>query len=474
MSPVKAATLQGTEATLADSDVQRLSSQLHGSLHLSGSEGYEESRTLWNAMIDRRPALIVQAADASDVVSAVNFARQHQLLLAVRGGGHNIAGNAVCQGGLMIDLSRMNSVRVDRDKRRASVGPGALLGDLDRETQSFGLATPLGINSTTGVAGLTLGGGFGWLSRKYGMTIDCLVSAEVVTADGRLLTTSADQNADLFWALRGGGGNFGVVTTFEFQLYPVGPQVYSGLVVFPFQQAKQALQRYRQFVASMPDELSVWFVTRQAPPLPFLPQSIHGKEVAVFALCYAGRPEDGERAAKPVLEFGDPVGQHLGVQPYTAWQSAFDPLLTKGARNYWKSHNFSHLPDGAIDTLVEYASKLPSPQCEIFIGLIGGQTTRVAPDAMAYSHRDTVYVLNVHGRWEQPADDAKVVAWAREFFQASAPYATGGVYVNFMTGEETDRVRAAYGPNYQRLAATKQKYDPSNLFRLNQNVPPRA
>lgn len=474
MGSIEFVNQQGTRTAVDVAQIQQLRSQLQGRLIEPVDKGYDEARSIWNAMIDRRPAAVVQAARATDVMAAVTFARQRNLLLAVKGGGHNIAGNAVCEGGLMLDLSGMRSVRVEPERRRAYVEPGALLGDFDREAQAFGLATPLGINSTTGVAGLTLGGGFGWLSRKYGMTVDNLLSAEVVLADGKQVRASASENPDLFWAIRGGGGNLGVVTLFEFQLHPVGPEVYSGLVVFPFSQAKQVLTRYREFATKMPEDLSVWFVTRRAPPLPFLPQSVHGTGIAAFAICYAGDPKEGERAARPVLGFGDPIGRHLGAQPYAAWQTAFDPLLTKGARNYWKSHNFKSLSDGALDTLIEYAGKLPGPQCEIFIGMLGGQAMRAAaPDAMAYSQRDAMYIMNVHGRWDQPADDAKVIGWARDFFRDSAPYATGGVYVNFMTAEEKDRVAAAYGPNYKRMVDLKRRYDPTNLFRMNQNVIPR-
>lgn len=388
------------------------------------------------------------------------------------GGGHNIAGNAVCDDGLMIDLSPMNGVQVDPATRRASVGPGCTLADVDAAVQSHGLATPLGINSTTGVAGLTLGGGFGWLSRKFGMTIDNLIAAEVVTADGRLLHASDAEHADLFWGLRGGGGNFGIVTRFEFQLHTIGPDVLSGLIVFPFDQAKPVITQFARFTETMPDELSVWMVTRKAPPLPFLPAEAHGKEMVALALCYAGDPREGEKLVAPLRGFGTVLGEHVGVQPYVAWQQAFDPLLTKGARNYWKSHNFARLSDGAIDAIIEYAGKLPSPQCEIFIGTIGGQTARVSPEAMAYSSRDAHYVMNVHGRWESADEDAHCIAWAREFFAASQPFASSGAYINFLTQDETDRISFAYGATYDRLVALKKKYDPANFFRMNQNIKP--
>lgn len=464
--------LDGKTEMLGQDIVDAFAQQLRGQLLREGDKGYDEARQIWNAMIDRRPALIARCVGGADVIQSVQFAKKTNLLVAVRGGGHNIAGNAVCDGGLMIDLSPMKSVQVNPDTRRAFVEPGATLGEFDQAAQAFGLATPLGINSTTGVAGLTLGGGFGWLSRKYGMSIDNLISADVVTADGKLLRASADQNPDLFWAIRGGGGNYGVVTSFEFELHSVGPEIYGGLVVYPADQAKSLLTQYRQFVETIPEELNVWVVLRKAPPLPFLPQEVHGRDVVVFPFCYAGDTGKGQGLLDPLRGFGKAYGEHSGPMPFAAWQQAFDPLLTPGARNYWKSHNFTELNDGAIDSVIEYARKLPSPQCEIFIGLLGGQTARVAPDAMAYSSRDTKFVLNVHGRWETPSEDQRVITWARDFFNASAPYATGSVYVNFLTQEETDRVGAAYGSNYKRMVELKKKYDPTNLFRLNQNIKP--
>ncbi len=472
MAGLQVATRTGTHVTIDETRLEELSTAFRGRLLREGDDGYDDARQIWNAMIDRRPSLIARCEGAADVMQALAFGREQGLLIAVRGGGHNIAGNAVCDGGLMIDLSLMNSVRIDPEARLAQVGPGATLGDFDQEAQAFGLATPVGINSTTGVAGLTLGGGFGWLSRKYGLTIDNLTSADVVIASGELLRASADENEDLFWAIRGGGGNFGIVTNFEFQLQRVGPELLSGLIVFPFEQAKSILTQYRDFVESMPEDLNVWAIARKAPPLPFLPAEVHGTEVIVLAILYAGDVEEGQKLVEPLRTFGNPQGEHLGPQPFAAWQQAFDPLLTPGARNYWKSPNFTELSDGAIDTIIEYAGKLPSPHCEIFVGLLGGQVSRVAPDATAYAHRDAKFVLNVHGRWESAAEDERGIAWAREFFEKSAQYATGGVYVNFMTEEETDRIAAAYGPNYDRLVQLKAKFDPDNIFRLNQNIAP--
>jgi FAD/FMN-containing dehydrogenase len=433
---------------------------------------YEEARQIWNAMIDRRPALIVQCADADDVAPAIAFARKNQLEISIRGGGHNIAGNALCDGALTIDFSNMKNVRVDAAKKRAYVEPGATLAELDQATQVHGLATPVGINSTTGIAGLTLGGGFGWLTRKYGMTIDNLVSVDMITADGKKIRASEKENSDLFWALRGGGGNFGVVTQFEFQLFPVGPKILAGLMVFPFSQARQILTRYRQFINSVPEELNVWVVLRQAPPLPFLPENVHGKEVVVLPIFYCGAVAEGEKLIAPLRAFGDVLGEHIGAQPYADWQKAFDPLLTPGARNYWKSHNFTQLADGALNSIIEFAGSLPSPQCEIFIGLIAGAPNRIAANATAYAARDAKFVLNVHGRWDEAKDDQKCIMWARDFFKATAPHASAGAYVNFMTDEEGDRVAAAYGSNYERLVEIKRRYDPDNVFHMNQNIKP--
>jgi len=452
--------------------VEQLKSGFGGEVLLPGGDAYEEARRIWNAMIDKRPAIIARCATTADVAKVVRFARDTGLVLAVRGGGHNIAGSALCDGGIVVDLSRMKAARVDPAARRVSIEGGATLGDLDAATQAHGLATPVGINSTTGLGGLTLGGGFGWLSRKHGLTVDNLESAEVVTADGEVVRASADRNPDLYWALRGGGGNFGVVTRFEFRLHPVGPDVLSGLVVYPIAQARSVLPQYRDFVAGAPDELAVWTVLRKAPPLPFLPEAVHGQPVVVLAAFHAGDPEAGAPLFEPLRRFGQPAGASLGVQPYVDWQRAFDPLLGAGARNYWKSHNLTALPDGLFDSIVPFIERMPSPECEAIFGAIGGATARPAPDATAYRHRDARFVMNVHGRWGDAAYDQRCTRWSREVFDAVTPCASSGVYVNFMTADEPDRVRAAYGGNYQRLAEIKRKYDPGNLFRTNQNIAP--
>ncbi|MBS1190593.1 MAG: FAD-linked oxidase [Rhodocyclaceae bacterium] len=453
---------------------QAFQADLRGEAIVPGDPGYDQARTVWNAMIDRKPAAIVRCRGTADVIQAVNFARQQNLLLAVRGGGHNIAGNAVCTDGLVIDFSAMRSVQVDPQSRRAYVEPGATLADFDHEAQAFGLATPLGINSTTGVSGLTLGGGFGWLTRKHGLSIDNLISAEVVTADGQRIMASRTEHPDLFWALRGGGGNFGVVTRFEFQLHPVGPEVLAGLIVFPFADARRVLEQYRAFVQTMPDELCVWALLRPAPPLPFLPVEVHGQPVAVLAVCHAGDPADGQRLIAPLRSFAKAHGEHLGMMPYRSWQQAFDPLLTAGARNYWKTHNFTQLADGVLDTILQYAGQLPSGQCEIFIGLLGGAAGRIAPDATAYTQRDALFVMNVHARWDSPGQDAACRDWSRNIFRETERYASDGAYVNFLTEDEAARVASAYGSNYVRLAHIKSLYDPGNTFRVNQNIAPSS
>lgn len=468
-------TVDGGTTTVTSTTVDALRRDLRGALCLPREPGYDEARTVWNAMIDRHPAAIVRPAGAEDVMRAVAFAAERQALLGVRAGGHNIAGTGVCEGGLLIDLSSMKSVRVDAAARTARVDAGVTLGELDRETQAFGLATPLGINSTTGVAGLTLGGGFGWVSRKLGLTIDNLLSVEVVTAAGARVRASEHDDAELFWAVRGGGGNFGVATSFEFRLHALGPEVLSGLIVHPAARAAELLQAYRTALATAPDELSCWVVLRKAPPLPFLPPEVHGTDVVVLAACYAGDMAEGRKAMAPLQALGTPIADVIGPHAFTAWQTAFDPLLAPGARNYWKSHDLVELSDGAIAVLVEAARRAPSPECEVLIAHLGGAVNRVPADATAYPHRNVQFVMNVHGRWREASRDGACIAWARGIFDAITPHATGGVYVNFMPEDEAERVQhGAYGPNHERLAKLKARYDPRNVFRLNQNIRPAS
>jgi FAD/FMN-containing dehydrogenase len=472
MNPLTYRTLDKDVRHVRRSDVNTFVAQISGGVLDATDAAYDEARKVWNATVDRRPALIARCRTTSDVQAAVRFAATHRMLASVRGGGHHIAGNAVAEGGLMIDLSGMRTVGIDTRTRTARVDAGALLADLDRESQVHGLAVPLGINSTTGVAGLTLGGGFGWLSRRHGLTIDNLRGATVVTADGAVHGVSASAEPDLFWALRGGGGNFGVVTSFEFELHPVGPEVYAGLVVYPAAQAQKVLRAWRDFTAGAPDELSVWTVMRKAPPLPFLPESVHGTDVVIFALVHCGDVQAGQHAAAPVLQFGKPIASALGPSPYGGFQQAFDPLLAPGGRNYWKSNNFSALSDAALDVMIASAAKLAGPECEIFVAQLGGAMARVPPAATPFVGRDARYIMNVHGRWSDPRDDERVRAWARQVFQDAAPHATGGGYVNFLTDDEAERVAASYGANHARLQAVKRRYDPDNQFRMNLNIVP--
>jgi FAD/FMN-containing dehydrogenase len=466
-------TLSADAATTIDAaSISALKAGMRGPVLMHDSPGYDEARTVWNAMIDRRPGLIVRCADALDVIKSIQFASAHGLLVAIRGGGHNIAGSGVCDGGLVIDLSQMKSVRVDPTAQRAWVEPGATLADVDRETQAFGLVVPTGINSTTGVAGLTLGGGFGWSTRKFGLTIDNLLSADVVTAEGKLVRASSRENADLFWALRGGGGNFGVVTAFEFQLHKLGPTVLAGLVIHPIEAAATILNNYRRIVNSAPEELTCWVVMRKAPPLPFLPTEWHGREILALAMCYAGDIKAGEMAMTELRSLGKPIADVVGPSPFTGWQAAFDPLLTPGARNYWKSHDFVQLSEDAIKLLIDAVHDLPGPECEIFIAHVGGAAGRVPLEASAFPQRNAHFVMNVHARWREVSMDDLCIAWAKKLFAAAAPHACGTAYVNFMPGDEGDRVETVYGDNYRRLAEIKHRYDPNNLFRVNQNVRP--
>ena len=466
--------LSSGTAPVSDDEIGALRGVLRGCVLLPGKPGYDAARAIWNGMIDRRPGMIVQALGAADVIQGVNFAREHGVALAVRGGGHNVAGNAVCDGGIMLDLSRMRSVHVDPATHRARVEGGALLSDVDKETQAFGLAVPVGINSTTGIAGLTLGGGFGWTSRKLGLTIDNLLSVDIVTADGVLRRADATQHPDLFWAVRGGSGNFGVVTSFEFQLSSLGPQVTAGLLLHPLTDAPALMREYRRLVADAPDELTVWLVLRKAPPAPFVPAEWRDKEVLVIALCYAGLMADGEAAAAPFRALGKPIVDLVGPHPFVGWQATFDPLLTPGARNYWKSHDFKEFTDAAGEALLNAVWRLPTSECEVFVGHLGGRINRVPTDATAFPPRDVEFVVNVHTRWRDPAQDTACIDWARDLFQALAPHAMGSVYVNFMPADETDRVPGAFGSNYARLAEAKRRYDPQNLFRMNQNIPSAA
>ncbi|WP_227378055.1 FAD-binding oxidoreductase [Haladaptatus halobius] len=454
-----------------DEAIIEFAGTLRGTLLRPDDEGYDEARSIWNAMVDKHPALIAQCAGASDVINAVTFAKEQDFPISVKGGGHNIAGRAVEDDALMIDLSPMKSVRVDPDAKTARVEPGVVLNELDHETQAFGLATPVGFNSTTGIAGLTLGGGWGWLSRKHGLTVDNLLSADVVTADGELVHASEDENEDLFWGLRGGGGNFGIVTSFEFQLHEVGPTVLSGPIVHPFEDTASILSEYREFAANAPEEAAVWFVIRHAPPMEIIPEEWHGEKVIILAAFYGGEMSEGEDVLQPLRDIGDPITDAVGPHPYAGWQQAFDGLVPAGNRNYWKSHNFVEMTDGMIETFVEFGETIPSELTEIACAQLGGAVNDRPVEATAYPHRDAEFVMNLHTQWEDPEQDGACIAWARDMHEAMTPYATGGVYANFVPEEVGDQ-QAAYRENYDRLVEVKNEWDPENLFRLNHNVEP--
>jgi len=472
MSYLTTTSLDGGQTSIEEGAVADLASRISGGVLTQQSAGYDEARTIWNAMIDKRPELIARCRSADDVVAAVKFATDNGVLTAVRGGGHSVAGNAMSQGGLTIDLSPMKDVAID-DAGFVTVGPGCLLGELDAATQAQGRVIPGGIVSTTGVAGLTLGGGFGWLTRKYGMTIDSLVSVDMVLADGTQLTASETENQDLFWGIRGGGGNFGIVTSFKFKSYKFGPEVFCGLIVKPFAEAQQYLNFHASYVESMPDEISIWAVPRLAPPLPFLPEDVHGKRVLIIPFMHTGDQASGERLIQPVRDFGTNLGEHFGMAPFADWQSSFDGLQTPGFRNYWKSHNFSKLTEGLVDTILAAVESLPGPHTDALLFHLGGASSRIDPLATAYNYRKDPFLMNIHGRWEDAEDDERFVAWTRKLWENTKPYATGGVYVNFVSDEGKERVHDAYPAEvWNRLVELKRKYDPKNQFRLNQNIRP--
>ena len=464
--------LDGERVSVGPEVLGRLRGGFRGELLAAGDPGYDEARALWNAMIDRRPALIARCTGTADVVQAVRFAADNDLLSSVRGGGHNIAGLAVCEGGLMIDMSRMRGVWVDPERRVARAQAGCTLGDVDRETQVHGLAAVLGFVSETGIAGLTVGGGFGYMSRRCGWTCDNLVSMEVVTADGRIVRTSAESEPDLFWALRGGGGNFGVVTSFEYVLHPCGPEVLAGAIAWPGEDAPELMRLYREVAGSAPRELSTVIGLRIAPPAPWLPKEIHGKQMAVVFVCHTGRPEDGEKLIAPLRAFRKPVADIVARRPYAQMQTLLDATVPRGRRYYWKSEYMPGLEEGAMDTLIEHAKAIKSPHSAILMFHLEGAVNELPPGHSPAGNRDAKFILNIAGSWPSPEEDEVNVKWARDCWQAMRPYSTGGVYLNFLTEDEgRDRTEAAYGKeNLTRLAALKQKYDPKNLFRHTKQV----
>jgi FAD/FMN-containing dehydrogenase len=472
MDAMNVGTVDGPQTAIERSAIEELRANFRGPVLLASDPGYDAARTIWNGMFDRKPAMIARCVGTRDIVDAVDFARKNRMLLSVKGGGHNSAGTAACDDGLMIDLSAMRRVTVDRHNKTARVDGGALLGDVDSETQLYGLAVSAGIVSHTGVGGLALGGGFGWISRKHGLSVDNLKSAEVVTADGRVVTASAEENADLFWGLRGGGGNFGIVSSFEFACAEIGTEVFSGVIVKKFEDAAKYMQFHREYVRDLPDDMTAWMVIRKAPPLPFLPENIHGRMVVVVPFVWLGEKERGESLVKPLREITPSHGEAIGLNPWLNWQAGFDALVTHGARNYWKSHHLKDLSNGCIDRILEFAAKMPSDECEVFIPHMEGAPSRVPETDTAFAHRRTPFVLNLHTRWRDAADDEKCLNWAREMHAATQPF-SHGVYVNFLSQEGEDRVREAYTPEvWQRLVAVKKTWDPGNLFRMNQNIKP--
>lgn len=462
----------GANQNIAPEILNEFKTSFRGTFLRAGNHGYEQARKIWNGMFDKRPAAIARCVGTSDVIKAVNFANNNNLEISVKGGGHNSAGTAVCDDGLMIDLSLMKRVTVNREKKTARVDGGSLLGDVDYETQLYGLAVSGGIVSHTGIGGLTLGGGFGWISRKYGLSVDNLISAEVVTAEGELVRASADENPDLFWGIRGGGGNFGIVTSFEFKCADIGREVYSGLIVKAFDNAREYIQFHREYVRTLPDEMTVWMVVRHAPPLPFLPDEVHGKMVVVVPFVWLGDPAEGEKLIQPIREATNSLGEGFGMHPWVGWQAGFDGLVSHGARNYWKSHHLKNLGDDCIDQVLEYAGRLPTEECEVFIPHMEGAPSRASEGKTAFVHRSTPFVLNIHTRWQKPEDDKRCLAWAREFHESTQAFAKG-VYVNFLSQEGEDRIKEAYTSDvWNRLVEIKNKWDPENRFHMNQNIKP--
>ena len=463
-----------TARVLTTTGDERLRDSVQGLVIGPEDECYDDARAIWNGAIDRRPACIVRCTGVADVVAAVRFARERNLLVAVRSGGHGVGGHAVCDGGLVIDLSPMKGIRVDPATRTARAEAGVLWGELDRETQLFGLATVGGIVTHTGIAGLTLGGGIGWLMRKHGAAVDNLVSADVVTADGELVRASDDENPDLFWGIRGGGGNFGIVTSFEYRLHLVGPTVLAGPVFYALEDAPDVLRSYRELVAAAPDELTTIFELSVAPPAPFLPEEVHGEQIVMVGACWAGSPDEGAEVVRPLKHLGRPIADLLEPKPYTALQSMFDPMVPHGWHRYWKSVELPPLTDVAIDALVEHAPPVTSPKSYCIVFQLGGALARVGEEETAFGQRDAAHNVNINAVWtEDDPDSGRHVAWARDYFDALQPHAGGRVYVNFLGEEGGDRVRQAYGDrSYERLVELKRAYDPTNFFRLNQNIVP--
>jgi FAD/FMN-containing dehydrogenase len=460
---------------LDEADFEELRANFRGELLRSRDDGYDAARAVFNGMIDRRPAVIARCAGVADVIAAVNFAREHDVQVAVRGGGHSVPGYAVVDGGVVVDLSPMKGVWIDPQSRTACAQAGLHWGELDRETQVFGLAVTGGRVSDTGIAGLTLGGGSGWLERKIGFTVDNLISADVVTADGSFLRASPEENEDLFWGLKGGGGNFGIVTSFEYRLHPVGSILLGGMLMYPASQAREVLRFYRDFMAEAPDELGGGCAFVTAPPEPFVPEPVQGTQVLGVVFCYFGSIEEGKEAIRPLREAIPPAVDLVQPMPYTVLQSLTDAGTPSGMHNYWKAGFLEELPDQAIDTFVEQTAKVTSPLTQVLLLPMGGALARVPDEETPLGLRDSAFNFHAISMWADPTDPEKHIRWAREIYDAMQPWTSERTYLNFIGDEGEERVRTAYDPEkFRRLIALKDKYDPGNLFRLNQNIKPSS
>jgi FAD/FMN-containing dehydrogenase len=461
-----------TDVRLDDSAVTELEESMRGEVIRPVDPAYDEHRKVWNGSIDRSPAVIARCAGVRDVITAVKFGREHGLVVAVRGGGHSFPGHSVCDGGMVIDLGPMKGIRVDPEGRTARAQAGVLLGELDQETQAFGLAAPAGIVTHTGLAGLTLGGGIGWIMRKYGLTIDQLQSVDMVTADGDFVKANESENADLFWGLRGGGGNFGIVTDFEFRLNPLGPMVVAGPVFWRMEDSPKVLRFYREWIADAPDDLMTIVIHRKAPPLPFVPQELHGQPVVAVVSCYAGSVEDGEKVVRPIKEFGSPVLDLCVPKPFLTHQAMFDPSFKHGWWYYMRSCDVAELNDDIIDTTVDHALRIRSPLTAFPIWQLGGAVARGDESDSAFNGRNAGFTFNITAATVDADGFDHERQWVRDFWSALEPHHTS-VYVNFLMEEGEERIRQAYGVDkYDRLKALKRRYDPDNFFRLNQNIPP--
>lgn len=462
------------EIEMAETDpIRSLAGQLAGRILQPRDSEYDDARRVWNGMIDRRPAMIVRCESAEDVIASLALARRHGMAFSVRCGGHGVSGNAIVDGGLVIDLSAMNAVRVDAERRTATVEGGARLGDLDRAAQAHGLAVTAGIDPSTGVGGLTLGGGTGFLARKLGLTIDSLIGARVVLADGSLLRASADDHPDLFWAIRGGGGNFGIVVEFEFELHPIGPELMTAQVFYPFEAARSALRFYRDFMLEAPDEVGCYALLVPVPAAEPFPKELHGSTALALAACHAGDLDAGRRELERLATIAEPIFAAVEPMAYVDLQSSFKDAAPDGERYYWKSHFLDDIGPDLIDAVIERASALPGSFSNTFFEAQGGAVNRIPEDETAFPHRKARFTIGISSGWSDPAKDEEAIAWTRAFHDAIAPYGTGGVYSNYMDFDEDERVAGAYGRNLDRLRQVKAKYDPENLFRMNQNIAPQ-